>query len=318
MKQLASPKRNHHILPKLYLKGFIEAPDQPFVWVYQRDKSYKPGSKSHHNPQRLPLKKVGAEKDHFAFKKRDGSIDFDKYENKFEKLEKPSDNIFRKLRNYTMITDQEKEVFSKYIYHMFKRISKRNERFKNNWPKIYTNVSSKAFNFLGLEEANTPKDDLLRLAQIQDARNEAEQHLEFYRENFLDSEIPLQVMVTESHLKIPEGFSAMTWQFYLAPLGYEYVTGDNPIFNPGLNKWHTEISFPISKDVALIMSWHKKNKEGFFLATPEIVMEINQRTLSNAHKEIYSSSLDSGIVDLFKGKRKGYNLIYPYSGNMFD
>lgn len=316
MNHSLKPKRNHHILPKLYLKGFIEAPNKPFTWVYKRAKPYHPGTKSHHNPQKQPIRNAGAERDHYAFRNRDGSINYDKYENELEQLEKPSDKIFRKLRNHKMITKQEKLVFAKYIFHMFKRVPKRIERFKEKWPELYNSISSDVIEWLDFEEAITSKDESLRLKNLKSIRNEAKDILAFFRENFLDSELPLRAMALESPSNIPEILSSMTWQFYLAPTGNEYVTGDEPIFNPGLDKLYTEVSFPISKDVVLIMSWYDI-EEGFFSATSEIVTEINQRT-SNQAQKLYSSSPQSWIVDLFNEKRKGYYLIYPYSADMFE
>jgi hypothetical protein len=63
MSHLSNPKRNHHFLPKLYLKGFAEGKKKPFVWVYEKDGDYNPGHKSHNNPQRRPINYAGAQKD---------------------------------------------------------------------------------------------------------------------------------------------------------------------------------------------------------------------------------------------------------------
>jgi hypothetical protein len=248
---------------------------------------------------------------------RDGSSDFDTYENKLEKLEKPSDAIFHKLRDHKMITQQEKEIFASYIFHMLKRVPKRIERLKEAWPDIYTSVSSEILAWLDTEEIKLSDDDAAHSAKVSAIRGEVEDVLDFYRENYLDSELTLMTMVAESHLGIPQIMANMTWQFFVAPQGYGYITGDDPVFNPGLDKSYSEISFPISTNVALIMSWYNI-EQGFFETSPEVVMEVNRRTANNAQHELYYYGSEGWIVELFKVKSDGYYFIYPYSASMFN
>lgn len=284
--------------------------DKAFVWVYTKDGEYHPGSKAHHNPRKCSLRIAGAKIDHYAFIRRDGSKNFDTYENELEKLEKASDAIFRKLRSHQMITQQEKETFASYIFCVFKRVPKSIERLQSSFPRIYASVSSEILDWLDEEEATSVKGNVAQLTRIHAIRDEVQDILEFYRKNLLDSEIRLAGMVAESRLGIPEIMAGMAWQFFVAPLGYGYITGDNPVFTPGLNKPYSEVSFPIATDVALVMSWHNV-QQGFIFATPEIVKEINQRTANNAQYELYYSCSERWVVDLAKIKRDGYYLIYP-------
>lgn len=309
-------KHNHHFLPKLYQKGFIEAEKSPFIWVYERGKSYNPGHKRHHNPYRRTIKLVGAEKDHYAFMKRDGTIDFDTYENELEKLEKPADPIFEKLRQREMITDQEKKTFASYVYLMYKRVPKRKEMFEKNWPDVFQSVSSEVVQLLDFEEARTDNADVTRLARISKLRSELEYELEYYKENVpINTEIPLISLVMESPLEVPKILSSMTWQFLIAPERYGFITSDDPVFAPDITKPYVEISFPISKDIALVMSRYNL-KQGFFITTPAVVTEINRRTASKAQHQVYYSNAEKWIVDLLDENREGYYLIYPYSGRL--
>jgi hypothetical protein len=47
-------KHNHHILPKFYLKGFVEIKDKPFIWEYRKGMQFSPGMHDKYNPCELP------------------------------------------------------------------------------------------------------------------------------------------------------------------------------------------------------------------------------------------------------------------------
>jgi hypothetical protein len=38
-----NPKRDHHVLPEFYLKGFVIKKGEPFIWIYKRGELYNPG-----------------------------------------------------------------------------------------------------------------------------------------------------------------------------------------------------------------------------------------------------------------------------------
>ena len=201
MQEKSQRKRNQHFVPKLYLKGFTEADTSPFLWVFTKGKPYNPGDKGHHNPRKRSVRRVGVERDHYAFRKRDGTVDLDTYEDELEKQEKPSNPVLEKLRRGEMIEDQEKVVFASYVYLMYKRVPKRRERFTKSWPRVFQSVSSRMAEWFDIEEAVTYGADSTRPARISKLRSESEGVLEYYREHGpIDSEIPLKSLVMESPL----------------------------------------------------------------------------------------------------------------------
>ncbi len=89
----------------------------------------------------------------------------------------------------------------------------------------------------------------------------------------------------------------MAWIFFVAPDGYQFITSDDPVFNNGPKNQYAEISFPISKEIVLVLTWLNV-KEGFYAATPSIVEEINLRTANNSRNEVFSSRPESKFVTL--------------------
>src|SRR6185295_6805696 len=102
-------KREHHVIPRLYLKGFAESEAKPFIWVYTKGRPFKPGGGTliKYNPARIPIRKAAAIPYAYSFTNSAGVFDADTYENELERLEKPSDPIIRKIRNREMISQEE-------------------------------------------------------------------------------------------------------------------------------------------------------------------------------------------------------------------
>jgi hypothetical protein len=312
-------KRRHHILPKLYLKGFVESEGTAFIWVYERGKSYNAGLKrGKYNPYRDSINYVAAETDAYAFTRKDGATDFNTYENILERLEKPANPIFQKLRRKEMITHEEKSIFASYLILMIRRVPRRMDKAKETWPSVLDSFeeSSEVIQWLKAEESSIDSNDLNKMAKLTRLREEVQRILDEYR-NGMPPEILLKTMVTESNL-LPV-ISGMNWQFFVAPEGYSFFTGDNPVFyfeSFGLNKPYSEITFPVSANIALAASWHNEFGEGFFPANSETVLEVNRRTASIASKNLYHSRKASWLVDLLNKKQHQLNLLYSYSGKI--
>jgi hypothetical protein len=304
-----NPKHNHHVLPKLYLKGFVIKQDEPFIWVYKRGQPYNPGSERYNhrdkisnNPYFETITNAGAEWDFFADPQKDGNADFEIFENILESLEKPANTIFQKLRAYQTITYEEKCIFSRYIMLMEARVWSGREKVKELLPKtIATSKPSKKL----FQETNLPDTPELQ-AKWKEKAEELGSRLGYH--------INLHNRITAI---APDSFRVqalqqMTWTFYVAPNSLAFFTGDDPVFIPknnGLGKNNSELSFPISTNVALIASWDRTRKEGFEEAKSQIVKEINHRTISQASKAYFSQNRDWVVTMLNKGDY-GWHPIY--------
>jgi hypothetical protein len=306
-------KHNHHVLPKLYLKGFVIKKDEPFIWVYQRGQQYNPGSDqyNHHdknrkNPYLDTTTNAGAELDFFADPQKDGDVDFDTFENVLESLEKPANTIFQKLRAHQPITFEEKCIFSRYIILMQTRVWAGREQIKELLPKtIADSKPSKEF----FQKTNSP--DTLELKAQWKEKAEELGSLPDYHIN-LHNRI---AAIAPDSFRV-QALQRMTWTFYVAPDSRAFLTGDNPVFIPknnGLGKNNSELSFPISTDVALIASWDKRRKEGFEEAQSQIVKEINHRTVGQASTIYFSQNQDWVVTMLNKGDYGWHPVFSPKS-----
>lgn len=298
-----NPKRNHHVLPRLYLKGFAIENDQPHIWVYKRGELYNPGKGTiTNNPYHRSIDDAGAEWDFFADPQKDGNKDFESFENILESLEKPANAIFQKLLARQAITREEKCIFSQYIILMQTRVWAGREQIKKLLPKTIADSKPSKELFQETNFTDTPE---LR-AKWKEKAEELGSRPGYY--------INLHNRITAI---APDSFTVqalqqMTWTFYVASTSCAFFTGDNPVFIPknnGLGKNNSELSFPISTDIALNASWDRTRKEGFEAAKSQIVKEINHRTVSQSSKIYFSQDCDWVVTMLKKGDY-GWHPIY--------
>lgn len=270
-------KHKHHILPRLYLKGFAESEDRPFVWVYSKGKPFLPGgNKEKHNPVRTTIRSASVVYDAYGFLRRDGTFDSNTYENELEKLEKPSDSILRKIRAGNLIDAEEKWTLTSYILLTHKRVLHREERVREGWADFVAKAPS-------IQYYRSPE---FLSGLPHEKRMEVEQVLVEY-EKEPPKELLLKTMVMEWK-EAPIYLASMVWRFLVAKGNSHFVTGDNPVFTSGLGlkKVAAELTFPISKNITLHASW-QPGPEGFFPVSERYVKQLNQRTATNSRQLFY-------------------------------
>jgi hypothetical protein len=303
MNKMNKPKHNQHVLPELYLKGFAIKNDQSHIWIYKRGEQFNPGKGTiTNNPYHRSIHDAGAEWDFFADPKKDGSKDIETFENILESLEKPANTIFQKLRAHEAIIHEEKDEFARYIILMYRRVWAAREKIKGWLPKTITNSKPSKELFQETNLLDTPELQARWKKKSEELGNRPGYHINLHNRTTVDA--PNSFMV--------EALQKMIWTFYTAPNSRAFFTGDNPVFIPknnGLGKSNSELSFPISTDVALIASWDRSRKEGFEEAKSQVVKEINHRTISQASKIYFSQDCDWIVTMLNKGEY-GWHPIY--------
>jgi len=286
--KINKPKRNHHELPELYLRGFCE---NSLLWIYKRERPYYPGiRKPKYNPFRCGVVEI-AEKDRYASVRSDGTRDFESYENKLEKIEKPADNILRKIYSQMPIISNEKEVFAKYIQNLLKRTKERDKRIRPILDKNQKIQSRQLNNYASLCALN---------GQFKTAKEyyDVEKHLE---SDDVKKNIYLESMIT-LYPKLHETIKSMSWKFYVAANDSYFVTSNAPVtFDPvGLSI--SPLLFPVSKKIALIATHNHNDKETdleFKNASSDETLIINFYTIINA-TSVYAPKQESWIWEILE------------------
>lgn len=286
------------------MKGFVIKKDEPFIWVFKRGEKYNPGQgKITNNPYKDSIRRTTVERDFYADPKEGGQKDYETFENKLEQLEKPCNQIFERLRAHQTITDEEKHQFSIYIEMMRRRVRAGRETVKKLLPKhasIYE-PSTKLFQKLNWPDIPETRD---HLKQVSDR---------MVQKKGFDIQMHNRTTVAASDSFLVQVLQKMTWNFYIAPETHAFFTNDNPVFISeqfGLEKNVSELSFPISTDVTLVASWNRNLKEGFVDAKPQVVKELNRRTISKMSGHIYFSRNPEWVVTMLNKSLYEYRPIY--------
>jgi len=194
---LKNPKRKHHINTRLYLKGFTESDRGVFIWRYKHGKEYNPGDNKYNNPFHASTRVVGCEKDRHAFRKYSGEMDYETIENIFEKLEKPSNNIFKKLRLHKPINDNDKDILSSYMGMMIKRVPKHDKKTEEVYWKNVNN-----FCWAELQQDFQERGRFGKALEVIKVKNHLKKEL--------SKEVFLRSLITEPK-KVKNGLVKMNW-----------------------------------------------------------------------------------------------------------
>jgi hypothetical protein len=259
-----------------------------FVWEYERASAFDPGPVEYrHNPWRASVKAAGAQTDLYADPKPDGTVDYETYENILEKLEKPANTIFQKLRGRKSITSAEKAIFASYIGVMLKRVPARENRAAAIWPQLVNRTDWEAL--ITAAERGGHKN----------AREEVERVKKEF-EHGMPREIALKSMVMP-YERVLEAFGTMSWKLFVAPTGTAFATSDNPVFFPedkGIGDEKAVLVFPISSEVAIVASWQGAKDCVYIKATKRRVQQINLHVLHNASALGYYHVADERVQKL--------------------
>ena len=295
-------KRNHHFVPKFYLKGFTDSDSPSKLWVYTRGRDFDQGDRTHTwNPYKSSIGKAGMGRDFYACKDVHGKVDYNTFENELEKKEKPADKLIRKICGFQPLNENEKEALSLYMTMMHQRIPKRFENLRANLPDLIREEKDGLLN--QYEGANGNENT---------SRGMIEKAIDYLSKN--PDEILLRSMLEGMPIS-RRAMTSMRWQYFVPPIGDYFVTSDCPLFhfeNLGLDHSRAEFVFPISSKVAIVGSWYMGLPEVICHISSEVVQEINRRTCVNAHNFVYAKVACKRIYDLMQDHNGQLPLLYNH------
>ena len=256
-----------HYIPKFYLKGFSDTTRTDFIWVFRNG----------YQPFITAIRKIAQEDDF--------------YSREIEQLlanevEEPANRVIQKIREQQSITQEDKLTLAKYMMVIWKRVPENKVRLKEKAPEIMNPVFERVGRELAdLRKLHPEKSDIIekRCRELQEIRNNKVEELIYdtWLQNIPPDKTPQSIDV----------LSQMTWRFMIADKEQYFITSDNPLFFfrwMGIGKEKSEVTFPITKSIALWATWRIDISEGFFPARSQMVKEVNRRTASISTQFLYS------------------------------
>jgi hypothetical protein len=212
-----------------------------------------------------------------------------------QEIEGPANDVLKKIRNREAISDSEKLTLSKYILVFYKRVLAGFNRFKEKGPEAAKTVAGRWDEHLSKLEAEDPA----KAEQYEKLRKRVLRICNDLGQN------PSKEMWASSFPhgtdKVPDMISKMTWTFYYCTYPDIYITCDNPVFIHhaiGIGKPHSDLSFPLAKEISLLATWRKGNDLRYRAATPQQIKELNRRTAFNMTRFAYGPVNRTWIADL--------------------
>lgn len=280
----------HHYLPQSYLKGFIDPNNKPYVWIYEKGGDLiKPASVRH----------IAVHKNYYSFKKEDGTTNRHSFETGFEKIESITAPAIKKIINYEDLRGLDRSHVATFLSLSMLRVPS----FRDNIKSIIESDYKAYSKHLASDENRF--EDFTKSAKNEVGLSNIE--LDELRTYVLKGEYKIEVdkdrslgFILSNIFEIAQAIHSLDWNFWVAPNRYKFVTCDNPLFyfNPqrklfdqkgvGFQDRQVELSFPLSKDIAIFASWKLKNGK-YININENKVKEINRRTIISANRFIYSS-----------------------------
>ncbi|HRF50428.1 MAG TPA: DUF4238 domain-containing protein, partial [Anaerolineales bacterium] len=271
-----------HYIPRYYLKGF-GPPGQPNVIT--RVEKYTTSTLT------TDVKNVAQENDFY-------SEEIEIYLS--TEIERPANDVLAKLRQLVLPGVAEKVSLARYLTALLKRVPRAKERYDEMSPEILERVFSDLERQIDEIAAERPeKSDLMRARREQLAQLRVQYETGMPKEMLRD--IWLNNLRAERSMATEERLTAMTWTYLMAREGAEFITCDNPVFFHtaiGIGNMRSEVTFPISSQLALWATWSKTLPENFVRVRKSVVKLVNRRTASCATRYLFSSGTYDWVVSL--------------------
>jgi hypothetical protein len=266
-----------HSVPQYYLKGFCDPLIHSNIWVYE---------KGNNKVFRTNIINVAVENNRWP-------DDVEKTITDYENMANP---VLDKIRSASPLTPNDKEVFSGYLVVMFHRVDEGLKRRQKLLPKLINEV----FDPLDKRISELITEHPEKTTKLAESKKVLQEQRRKY-EKGMPKELWYYGITPDTPSKIRSVLKDMTWTFLVSNNSNPFLTSDNPVFffkEKGIGNPDSEITFPISSNIALLATWKYNFSGGYFHSKESITKEINRRTASIATRFVYSSVKDLRLVSL--------------------
>jgi len=306
---------NHHFLPRFYLKGFMDAQKQ--LWVYERGQTAPKPSKPKYEGHRL---------NYYAIEQDENRTN--QVEDMFSRVESMVAPVTKKLGNrQATLTDDECDTLYTFVALSWVRVP----AARDYSDRIFAESLKKYMQA-------TAEDSEAFYARIKDFESQTGRRVDDYEKvrkfalegqytatqtsNAFNLRETLATGVTISKTLISE----YGYELLYAPSDLHYLTGDNPVvtFMPdrngtasvgcGFGHPTTRVLMPLNKRVSLLMY---RGAQGDRLeASADRVRRINDLTMAIAQEKMYSPEGTRRLARIFAERgckvRYGENAFMPH------
>ncbi|HOX27231.1 MAG TPA: DUF4238 domain-containing protein [Candidatus Krumholzibacteria bacterium] len=252
-----------HYLPRHYLRGFCNDTSREQLYVYTKGGAaiYRAGI---HN--------IAKEKDYYLPEIEDALA---------RSIESNAEPVLKRIRAREPLLNSDRKIVAAFIVCLWKRVPSYREIVRQLIPNLTCETLA------GMREQFIDREPDL------DTRERNRIELETLEAKWKDGppeavkayfEQPFTTGMIEDRLLV------MHWYFAVAAGDTKYVTSDNPVFffrAIGLNKPESELSCPLSRDIALLCTGAEQPWRPYAEVPDRIVREFNRRSIHNATRYVY-------------------------------
>lgn len=274
----------HHYVPQQYLRGFAVPESPGEIWMYD---------KLSRRSVQTSIKFIVQEAGYYS----------EKTEKQLSELvEGPAYHALNKLRRGESIGDTERTHMALYIGTMLMRVPRRRRKAFEMLPGVLEDTINKVSTQVeqwAHSEGADPQVVSRRFAELERARESLR------REPPL--EVVEQIRAPWPSERVLALVSAMTWRIVSTGGVAFFLTSDNPAYffeAYGLGNPESELTFPLSSDMALLASWQGMPLEIIFLnAKPALVKEVNRRVASGAERFVFYHAREEWVAKIADKQR---------------
>jgi hypothetical protein len=255
-------------VPQEYLRGFATANDRDTIWMFDRRRR---------TWSRAAIDKVAQQREYFLPEIETILAN---------EVETPGNRALNRLRAGRSIDAGDRRSLAIYVAIMTRRVPRRRRKAQELVPSTLRNMAAELRQ--ELRDLLTERDPARLAALLLEVDRVEAKFLGETPQNVLD-EIR-QPWVSADMLN---AIDRMAWRFVARPeRASPFITCDNPAFFfefYGVGRDESELTFPISPDLALMGSHQGEAGSTMFIPTTrDIAKEINRRVVSDAERFIFS------------------------------
>ena len=294
-----SKPRAHHYLPKCLLKGFaVVTKKRKIIWVYTKGELYRKSTVENEAHERdFYAGEMAGEKRH----------DFEVMLSGIENSVAPVLDRIRRDDNYE-ITNPDRVILAIFTALMFYRVHQGREFLD----QLAVEAAKKVLHTRAANQTLFSAD-----YHLVDTGEGWQKRAEEFRQDVLHGRLDISQTskafnlryVIEATSMLAPLLGEMEWRLWRAHPGQEFISGDNPVISlyptkpgravigSGFGLANTEIYFPLSSHVSLVMKHHHRKSPFWMLPTLE---ELNLALMTAATKRVYARSFSKTTDDLFQ------------------